>query len=219
MSLNKIITLWRKCQTSQSNFVGVLLKILVYYIKSKSIIIAHPNTIIRGCQNIKTNRELFIGINDVGFTHKYDRTYLNVKGHLIFDGVYSIGRGCRFDIGEKGVVHIGVGGYINCNSTVIIMHSLSIGNNCAISWNCQFLDDDFHEMIYNNDNNSNNKNNSIFVGNSVWIGCNVKVYKGSYIADGCVVASDTIIKGKFQTPNCIIAGTPARIVKENINWK
>jgi acetyltransferase-like isoleucine patch superfamily enzyme len=96
------------------------------------------------------------------------------------------------------------------------MHELTIGDNCLISWDCQFLDDDFHEIIYANKKNSEN---SIKIGNNVWIGCGVKIYKGTVIQDNCVIASNSIVRGVFNSQNSLIGGNPAKIIKENINWK
>jgi acetyltransferase-like isoleucine patch superfamily enzyme len=171
---------------------------------------------INGIENIETNGRLKIGLNYVGFIHKSDKTYLNINGKLSFKGDYSIGRGCRFDIGTNGIVSIGNGGYTNANTTFIIMHQLTIGDNCAISWDCQFLDEDFHEIFYDG---KKNHDNSIIIGNNVWIGCGVKIYKGTVIPDNCVIASNSIIKDVFKEKNSLIAGNPAKIIKRNVQWK
>ena len=84
------------------------------------------------------------------------------------------------------------------------------------SWDCQFLDDDFHEISYLGKIPTDN---SIIIGDNVWIGCGVKIYKGTKIASGCVVASNSIVKGVFDIENTLIAGNPAKIIKENIIWK
>lgn len=52
----------------------------------------------------------------------------------------------------------------------------------------------------------------------MWIGCGVKIYKGTVIPEGCVIASDTIVKGVFEIENSLIGGNPARVIKENIKW-
>lgn len=33
------------------------------------------------------------------------------------------------------------------------------------------------------------------------------------------LASDTIVKGVFETENSLIGGNPARVIKENIQWE
>jgi acetyltransferase-like isoleucine patch superfamily enzyme len=159
---------------------------------------------------------LKLGIEYVGFMHKSDRTFLNIKGKLTINGNYSIGRGCRFEVGDNATVTIGEKGFINANTTFVIMHDLEIGDGCTISWDCQFLDEDFHEITYAE---KKCKDKSIKIGNHVWIGCGVKIYGGSTIPDNCVVASDSIVKGCFLTPNSLIAGHPARIIREHIVWK
>jgi acetyltransferase-like isoleucine patch superfamily enzyme len=143
-------------------------------------------------------------------------TVINVNGTLNINGDYSIGKGCRIDIGKYGIIEIGNGGYLNANSNFIIMHKLTIGDNCAISWNCQILDEDFHEITYNGQSTSDNR---IVIGNNVWIGSGVKIYKGTTIPNGCVIASDSIVKGRFLQQNTLIGGHPAKVLKENITWK
>ncbi len=214
--MNKLFELFKKLKASESNLIIVLLRFITIRLYRKQTFLLHQNVCISGLKNIHAKGIIKIGIDYVGFIHKSDKTYLNVKGKLIIKNNYSIGRGCRFDIGENAIVSIGTGGYINSNTNLIIMHSLQIGDNCAISWNCQFLDEDFHEINYSGKKSTQN---SIVIGNNVWIGCGVKIYKGTVIPDGCVIASDTIVKGVFETENSLIGGNPARVIKENIQWE
>ena len=151
-----------------------------------------------------------------GFTHGKDITYLNIKGKLEILGKFSIGRGCRFDIGKDAIVQIGNGTYINPLTTVIIMHKLSIGEDCAIAWNCQILDEDFHKIGY--EGKKENASNAITIGDKVWIGSHVSIYKGATIPKGCVVASNSVIREKFEEENVLIMGNPAKIIKRNITW-
>jgi acetyltransferase-like isoleucine patch superfamily enzyme len=43
--------------------------------------------------------------------------------------------------------------------------------------------------------------------------------KGAYIADGCVIARRSVVLGEFMKPNCLIAGIPAVIKREDISWE
>jgi len=59
----------------------------------------------------------------------------------------------------------------------------------------------------------------INIGNKVWIGCSTTILKGTTIADGCIVGSNSFVNKVFNHTNCLIAGNPARIVKENVHWR
>lgn len=214
--MKQILDLYKKCKKSESNFIIVLIRYILCKLWHKKSILLHQKVRIKGIKNIEIKERLEIGINYVGFIHKTDKTYLNINGKLHIKGKYYIGRGCRFDIGQNAIVTIGKGGYINCNTTLIIMHYLAIGDNCVISWNCQFLDEDFHQISYLD---KKKDENSIIIGNNVWIGNGVKIYQGTIIPDGCVIASDSIVRGVFTVKNAIIGGYPAKIIKENIEWK
>ena len=140
--------LYNTCKKSGTYFSSVVYREMIYRLFHNKKFWVHQNVKINGVKNIDINGRLTVGLSYVGFIHKSDKTLLNVKGKLRFSGDYSIGRGCRFDIGTNAIVSFGKGGYITANTTFIIMHKLIIGDNCAISWDCQFLDDDLHEIRY-----------------------------------------------------------------------
>ena len=213
--IDKALFIYNKCRKANSSFPIVFIKYLYYWLVYNKKIMAHQNTLINGVEKIKINGDLNIGVEYVGFSKKSDVTMLNVQGELSFKKGYSIGRGCIFDIGENAVVQFGKGGYITANSRFIIMNKLIIGDDCAISWDCEFLDNDFHQISYEN---KKIRPKEIVIGNHVWIGAGVKVYQGTTIADGCVIASNAVVRGVFLEKNTIIGGNPARVIKHNVNW-
>ena len=146
--MKDIIALYQKCAKSDSNFFSVSMRFLITKIFFNKKFLLHQNAKLKGLENIDATGLIQVGINPVGFIHKTDKTYLNIAGKLRIKGKYSIGRGCRIDIGKDAIVTIGEAGYINSNTYLIIMHKLDIGDNCVISWNCLFLDEDFHEISY-----------------------------------------------------------------------
>ena len=207
--------IYQECKKSETNFALLICRYVFYKIRYKKNLFLHPKVYIKGAQNIVQFGNLYIGTGYEGFMHKTDKTVLNIAGKLILKGSYSIGRGCRFDIGKNGCVTIGKGGSVKPNTTFIIMNELVIGDNCIISWDCQFLDDDFHEINYPGKKEAKN---SITIGDNVWIGCGVKIYKGTVIPNNCVVASNSILKGVYLEENTLIAGNPAKVVKQNVEW-
>ena len=214
--MKQILSLYNKCKKSDSIFFIVVIRLIFIKVFYKKTLFLHQNVKIKGLKNIESKGMILIGLNPVGFIHKTDKTYLNIQGKLIIKDDFSIGRGCRFDIGKNAIVELGSGSSITCNTNLIIMHHLKIGDNCIISWDCQFLDSDFHEISYSG---KKDINNSIIIGNNVWIGCGVKIYKGTVVSDGCVIASNSIVKGVFLDSNSLIGGNPAMIIKEKIEWK
>ena len=56
------------------------------------------------------------------------------------------------------------------------------------------------------------------IGNKVWIGCNVTILKNTFVGNNCVIAAGSVVKGTFPD-NTLIAGNPAKAVKQNVDWK
>lgn len=214
--MNNFFKLYDRCKKSRSWFVLVLLRALYYKLVHGKMLLLNQHATIIGVRNLTLGGYMRVGLGHPDFVLPSEKTYLNIRGKVHIKGNHIVSKGCRWDIAKDAVVTIGNNGYMNANTKLIIMHRLDIGDECAISWDCQFLDEDFHEIQYEGKKDTDS---SIIIGNHVWIGCGARIYKGTVIADGCVVASDSVVRGKFLTPNCIIGGNPAKVIKENIVWK
>ncbi len=95
--------------------------------------------------------------------------------------------------------------------------SVIIGEDCMFGYDTIVYNTDGH-AIYQ-EGKLINRANSLVCGNHVWCGWGSTILKNSKIADGCIVGKSAVVSGKFDNPHCIIAGIPARVVKENIIWK
>jgi acetyltransferase-like isoleucine patch superfamily enzyme len=107
-------------------------------------------------------------------------------------------------------------GYINANTKLVIMHGLKIGHKVAIAWDCEFLDEDFHELSWEG---KRDRDKVIEIGDHVWIGSNVRVLKGVKIGKNNVVAAGSVVTKSFTEENVLIAGNPAKIIRTGIDWK
>jgi len=161
--MNKIRILFKKCKESDSSVSLVALRYLYYKLMGKNIL-ANNKVIIKGLKNIQTNGLLEIGTSYMGLMHKNDITYLNIRGKLIFQDMYYIEKGCRFDIGYGATARFG-GGYVNAMTNFTIRHGITIGDECVISWGCEFMDEDFHKITYPE---KIEKHFPIEIGNLVW---------------------------------------------------
>lgn len=92
-----------------------------------------------------------------------------------------------------------------------------IGNKCLFSWGIEFRCTDDH-TIMDMAGNIINRATSIEIGDHVWIAKHVTVLKNSKIMENSVIGCNSVVAKQFDKSNVVIAGNPAKIVKENVQW-
>lgn len=148
----------------------------------------------------------------------HDRTILQLAKNSSFSnkGSSVFGPGVRVVVGPEASLSIGNGSFVSSNSLLICKESIKIGDYCAISWDVQIMDTDFHGFIENDIRG--NDTSPIVIGDNVWIGSRVTILKGVNIGDGAVVAAGAVVT-KDVEPKSVVGGNPAKILKENIKWE
>ena len=181
---------------------------------------------VYGIKNLKIQ---FEGIGSKIYVHKplkfkgksqifcKDNCTVTIKGARarIKDFDLRLSSGSTFYLGKN----------FSCGGTTIYITpkenmKVHIGDDCLFSHDIVLMTSDSHK-IYNNDDNSKtaiNPDENIIIGNHVWISYGVTVLKGTHIADNSVVGAKALVNKKFEQQNIVIAGTPAKKIKENINW-
>lgn len=131
-------------------------------------------------------------------------------------GNFDIFYGCDFLIKEGGklILH---NGYANHNVEIRCENRIEIGNNVAIARGVKIMDSDFHQ-ISNENNEYINPSKPIYIGNNVWIGVGATILKGVTIGDGAIIGSGAVVT-KNVPAHSIVIGNPAKVIRENINWK
>ena len=139
-----------------------------------------------------------------------DNAQLTLHGDVIlYEGV-----GVR--VTEGAQLAIGDHTYINRSASIDCTHEIKIGDYCAISDNVQILDSDFHPITYNGKTSTMSK--PVHIGNHVWIGRSAIILKGVTIGDGAIVGAGSIVTRDVPA-GCLVAGNPARVIKENVEWE
>lgn len=112
----------------------------------------------------------------------------------------------------EATIHIGNRTYINRRTELKSQKSITIGDDCAISWDCTIMDTDYHSI------NNNSISKEIIIGNHVWIGCKSTILKGCTIGDGAIIAAGALVN-RDVPPATLVGGVPARVLKTDIVWK
>lgn len=96
--------------------------------------------------------------------------------------------------------------------------SIIIGENCLFSYEITLRTGDGHSITDMNGNRIN-PSEDIVVGNHVWVGHKATIGKGVRIADNNIVATAAVVTKSYENSNTVIAGVPAKVIKERVNWK
>nr|MBW0026557.1 hypothetical protein [Segatella copri] len=82
------------------------------------------------------------------------------------------------------------------------------------------MDNDFHPLSYSDRYPVERKNvirkRPIVIGEGCFIGANTIILKGTTLGRNVVVGAGSVVCGTFPD-NVIIAGNPAKIIKENLS--
>lgn len=107
---------------------------------------------------------------------------------------------------------------VNLWNTYLNNTKISIGNDCMLSYAVEIKATDAHTVYDKETLEVLNPPKDIKIGNHVWISRGCFITKGAVIPNNCVVGANSLVNKNFEEENCIIAGSPAKIVKREINW-
>lgn len=184
-------------------------------------ILIHYKTSVKGFRRgrIILNRKGF-GIVTVGFkshaaVHGRKSIIDLVNGTLLFEGSARFSEGVI--IKNKGKLIFGDGFSSNKNCTFSCTRQISFGRDCLLGWNIHVRDSDGHTIFSNG--KAKPSVTPVEIGNHVWIASESHILKGTAIPDDCVVGYGSLVNSRYDQPNTIIAGHPAKVVASHIQWE
>lgn len=92
-----------------------------------------------------------------------------------------------------------------------------VGEDCMFSSGIELRTGDSHSILDFTTKKRINYAKDIHVKNHVWIGANAIILKGVTLGTNCIVGTGSLVTSDVPE-NCIAAGIPAKVVKENIDW-
>lgn len=110
--------------------------------------------------------------------------------------------------------NIRIGDYpqFNYNVTILDGAPVTIGDNCLIGPNT-LITTVGHPLSPMGRRNCIGQTKPITIGNDVWIGGNCVILQGVTIGNNVVVAAGAVVT-KDVPDNCVVAGVPARVIRE-----
>ncbi|PMI35239.1 hypothetical protein BCT30_21535 [Enterovibrio norvegicus] len=106
----------------------------------------------------------------------------------------------------------------NGEFTVAEEKTLFVGKDCMFAHGYDIRTSDMHPIYSRATGERLNHGKDIYIGNHIWLGRNVTILKGSYIADDTVVGTGSVVCKKHDTEHCVISGSPAQLIKEDVVW-
>lgn len=141
------------------------------------------------------------------------RILLEKDSQLVVDGSFNVYAGSYIRVAPKGklILH---GGFINENVQITVGDVVEIGSGFTCGRDVVIRSYDGHTICQEGYKISE----PIKIGKHVWIGQGATILKGVTIGDGAIIAAGAIVT-KDVSAHTIVAGVPAKVVRENVIWK
>lgn len=95
--------------------------------------------------------------------------------------------------------------------------SITIGRDCLFSSDIQLRTGDSHSIL-DMEGRRINASQDIAIGDHVWVGTRAFLTKGAKVPSHSIVGACALVTKAFDKPYCTLAGVPAKVVKEGVDW-
>ena len=109
-------------------------------------------------------------------------------------------------------IAIGDRTYVNRHAEIVSVERVTIGADCAVSWDVIVTDSDFHWV-----SPGGPVTEPVTIEDRVWIGARATILKGVTIGTGAIVAAGAVVTSDVA-PQTMVAGTPARVIRDHVEW-
>jgi acetyltransferase-like isoleucine patch superfamily enzyme len=141
-------------------------------------------------------------------------TLLYIGDDVRFSGSIAISSG-RFN--DRPTLRIGNRAFLGHNVSIVCNREVVIEDDVLIGGNCKISDYDGHAVSFEKRLSSAlpeaEEMQPIRICQGAWIGAGTSILKGVTIGAGGVVGADSVVTHDVP-PYCVVAGSPARVVKE-----
>lgn len=195
------------------NTIYNLIYSFYYSIRYKGFIRVFGKTFIRKHKTAKINNKgkLLLGVNSLGGNGRSTLLRIDKDSSMNINGNFSLFYGCDVILFEGAEFNVG-NSFINSDAKIRCHKSITIGDDCAISHDFTVMDSNAHYL------NGDNKTAPVVIEDHVWIGTRVTILSGVKVGTGAVIAAGSVVT-KDVPAGSLVGGNPAKIIKENVEWK
>lgn len=140
-----------------------------------------------------------------------------IIGHNVIHNVIASNNELLIILGNNGICSIGNETHIGGGRFCVSEARLIIGAECLFSSQILIRNHDGHHIFDVNTHKRINYSKDIIIGNHVWVGWGASFLGGTQIGNGSIVGARAVTSSKFGEHQ-IIAGSPARVIRENVCW-
>ncbi|WP_158826220.1 acyltransferase [Mucilaginibacter lacusdianchii] len=184
-------------------------------------VIFEPGCQINQCviEVIGDNNSIYVAancrLNNVKFFIKGSNNTINIAEHV------RVNRSADFWIEDEHCV-ISVAHHTSFESVHLAAtepnSKITIGSDCMFAYDIDVRTGDSHSILDATSNKRINYAKDVIFGNHIWVAAHCSILKGVNIADNSVIATRSVVTKSFDKKGVIVGGSPAVIIKENINW-
>lgn len=141
------------------------------------------------------------------------------ENNILLGDKVSVSGGSLWIENDRNSISIGSNSSLlgNAHLACIEGTKIVVGERCLFSSDVVLRTGDSHSILDFNGKRINDSKN-ITISDHVWFSNRCMINKGVSIGENSIIANGAIVTKSFMTPNVIIGGVPAKIVKQDINW-
>ncbi len=130
---------------------------------------------------------------------------------LVVDGEVGLPDGTRLLVGEGGTLQLGHRVAFDGDTRIICTNRIEIADGARLAWGVTVMDSDFHSI------DGQPEFAPIKIGPGAMICFGATVLKGVTIGDGAIVGANSLVT-KDVPARALVAGSPAKIIRENVSY-
>ena len=152
---------------------------------------------------------------ELGFAHRGGRSYpsemvIRTGGTVRVRDTMTIGTDFRVWVADGAVLTFGSGG-ANYGLQIVCNESITMGDGVFLGFHVTIRDSDEHTVT------GGNGPGAVVIEDHVLVATGAMIMPGVTIGTGAVVAAGAVVT-RDVPPRSLVAGVPARVIREDIDW-